>query len=69
MSSNLRKAVILARGLGKRMRAPDPSVPLTPEQDASAASGTKAMIDFASRPFLDYVLSGLVDAGSSRCAS
>jgi dTDP-glucose pyrophosphorylase len=63
MSSPLRKAVILARGLGKRMRAPDPAIQLTQEQAEAAASGTKAMIDFGSRPFLDYVLSGLAEAG------
>jgi dTDP-glucose pyrophosphorylase len=63
MSSTLRKAVILARGLGKRMRAPDASVPLTKEQAESAASGSKGMIDFESRPFLDYILSGVAVAG------
>ncbi len=63
MVSPTRKAVILARGLGKRMRAPDPSASLTLQQAGAAASGTKAMIEFASRPFLDYVLSGLVEAG------
>ena len=63
MSSTLRKAVILARGLGKRMRAPEPGVKLTPEQADSAASGTKGMIGFASRPFLDYILTRLAEAG------
>ncbi len=63
MSTTLRKAVILARGLGKRMRAPDPSAELSPEQAGAATSGSKAMISFASRPFLDYVLSGLAEAG------
>jgi len=53
----------LARGLGKRMRAFDPSAKLTPQQEAAASSGTKAMISFASRPFLDFVLSALADAG------
>jgi glucose-1-phosphate thymidylyltransferase len=45
------------------MRAPDPSAALTPEQAESAASGTKGMIGFAFRPFLDYILSGLAEAG------
>jgi dTDP-glucose pyrophosphorylase len=63
MSSITRKAVILARGLGKRMRAPDPSATLTQEQANSAASGAKGMIDFGSRPFFDYILSGLAEAG------
>ena len=61
--SGLKKAVILARGLGKRMRATDPSAELSPQQAVAAASGAKAMIQFSSRPFLDFVLSGLADAG------
>ena len=59
------KAVILARGLGTRMRAPGASpLPLAPEQRAAADSGTKSMIPMGDgRPFLDYVLSALADAG------
>lgn len=80
------QAVILARGLGTRMRRelengarPQPSaggVPeaatsarpsvatsgLTATQAAAAASGAKGMMPFA-RPFLDYSLSVLADAG------
>ena len=56
------KAVILARGLGKRMRAADENVNLAPEQIAAAESGVKGMIPIG-RPFLDYVLSALADAG------
>jgi len=56
------KAVILARGLGTRMRRPDETASLDPVQDAAASSGLKAMISFG-RPFLDYVLSALADAG------
>jgi dTDP-glucose pyrophosphorylase len=56
------KAVILARGLGTRMRRPDETASLDAVQDAAASSGVKAMISFG-RPFLDYVLSALADAG------
>ena len=56
------KAVVLARGLGTRMRAPDEHAGLSPEQAAAADSGIKAMIAI-DRPFLDYVLSALADAG------
>ncbi len=56
------KAVILARGLGTRMRADSPGTELDPEQASVAASGIKAMIPIG-RPFLDYVLSSLADAG------
>jgi glucose-1-phosphate thymidylyltransferase len=56
------KAVILAAGLGTRMRADDESTTLAPEQAAAAASGTKAMMPVG-RPFLDYVLASLADAG------
>jgi len=56
------KAVILARGLGTRMRREEDGVQLSAEQQAAAASGQKAMIRFG-RPFLDYVLADLADAG------
>ena len=56
------KAVVLARGLGTRMRAADDHVQLTAEQSAAADAGMKAMIAI-DRPFLDYVLSALADAG------
>lgn len=56
------KAVILARGLGTRMRAADPSAALDAKASAVADSGLKAMIPIG-RPFLDYLLSSLADAG------
>ena len=58
------KAVIMARGLGTRMRKQDESAALDSEQSAAAGAGIKAMIPIG-RPFLDYVLSGLADAGFS----
>jgi dTDP-glucose pyrophosphorylase len=57
------RAIVLARGLGTRMRAADPSVQLSPEQQRAADAGLKAMIPVNGRPFLDYILSGLADAG------
>jgi dTDP-glucose pyrophosphorylase len=62
MTGGIHKVVIPARGLGKRMRQGDPHAHLSGEQSATADSGVKAMIPFR-RPFLDYVLSGLADAG------
>jgi len=62
MTTRARKAVVLARGLGKRMRQADGMARLDPTQQAAAATGLKAMISFG-RPFLDYVLSALADAG------
>lgn len=56
------KAVVLARGLGTRMRAPDSAAALDTAAAAVADSGVKAMIPVG-RPFLDYVLSELADAG------
>jgi len=55
------RAVILARGLGTRMRSDEESTRLDASQSAVADSGMKAMIPFG-RPFLDFVLSGLADA-------
>ncbi|MBK7594428.1 MAG: NTP transferase domain-containing protein [Gemmatimonadetes bacterium] len=57
-------AVVLARGLGSRMRRPAEGVALDPRQAAAAAAGLKGMIpDDAGRPFLDHVLSSLADGG------
>jgi len=62
------KAVVLARGKGTRMRAAAGVEPrLTPEQRRAADAGVKAMIPFR-RPFLDYVLSALADAGCTEVA-
>jgi dTDP-glucose pyrophosphorylase len=57
------RALVLARGLGSRMRAPDPGAELTVAQARAADAGLKAMMPVNGRPFLDYVLSGLADAG------
>jgi glucose-1-phosphate thymidylyltransferase len=55
-------AVILAAGTGTRMRRIDGSAALTSQQRAMADSGNKALIPF-DRPFLDYSLGALADAG------
>lgn len=54
------RALVLAAGRGTRMRAPGAA--LDPMQAAAADAGLKAMIAFG-RPFLDYVLHSLADAG------
>ena len=59
------KAVILARGLGTRMKKNDNEATLDDQQAAAADTGIKAMIPVG-RPFLDYVLSALADAGYRR---
>lgn len=59
------KAVILARGLGTRMRQSDSRAALDSQQEAIAATGNKALIPIG-RPFLDYVLTLLADAGFRR---
>lgn len=56
------KAVILARGLGSRMRKEADGVELSDEQSKAASAGVKAMISVG-RPFLDHVMSALGDAG------
>ena len=55
------KIVVLARGLGTRMRA-DTGVPLDEEQQRAAVSGVKAMMPVG-RPFLDHCLTAYADAG------
>lgn len=62
------RAVVLARGLARRMRASDEDVALASAQQAAAEAGRKAMMPVggasgAARPFLDYVLGSLADAG------
>ena len=72
------KAVLLARGVGSRMKQEGPSTslgtgdaPLTPDQAAAAAAGAKGMMPIgpstslraSPRPFLDYVLHALADGG------
>lgn len=55
------RVVILARGLGTRMRKADDHAGLAADQAAAADTGLKAMIPIG-RPFLDFVLSALADA-------
>jgi glucose-1-phosphate thymidylyltransferase len=64
------KAVVLARGLGTRMREQDEAVTMAAAQADAADQGVKAMMPLDAgagadrpRPFLDYVLSALADAG------
>ena len=62
------KALVLARGLGRRMRE-GAAVELRSDQAAAADAGVKAMMplgrdgDPVARPFLDFVLSAIADAG------
>jgi len=68
----LDSAVILAAGLGTRMRRADADAGLTDAEAAVADRGVKAMLPIGQaaverdRPFLDYVLSALADAGFGR---
>ena len=55
-------AVILARGLGTRMRRAGDAEGVDVEQSRVADTGVKAMIPIG-RPFLDFVVSALADAG------
>ena len=56
------RAVILARGLGTRMRKADGDASLEAAQAAAADTGVKGMIPIG-RPFMDYLVSALADAG------
>ena len=68
MVSVASRAVVLARGLGTRMRSSDPEAGLTDAQQRAADAGMKAMMPIGGRPFLDYVLSSVADAGLRHAA-
>jgi glucose-1-phosphate thymidylyltransferase len=60
------KAVVLARGLGTRMKAADGAARLSSDQASVADTGVKSLVPLErNRPFLDYILSALADAGCS----
>ena len=58
-------AVILAAGSGTRMQQLDVSASVTSQQASMAESGNKTLIPFE-RPFLDYSLGALAEAGFRR---
>src|SRR5438309_1755176 len=58
------KAVILARGLGTRLRRDD-GTPLDADQARTVQSGAKALVAVG-RPFIDYQLAALAEAGLRR---
>jgi dTDP-glucose pyrophosphorylase len=64
MGSSVDKVVIMARGLGTRMRRAATG-DLVARQAAVADTGVKALIPI-DRPFLDYVLTAVAAAGYSR---
>ena len=61
----LTKAVLLAAGQSSRMRRNDANASVSAAQAAAVASGVKALIPI-DRPFLDYVLTSVADAGYQR---
>ena len=65
MPTQTDKAVVLAAGLGTRMRKTDSGAGLDAAQAAVADTGVKALIPI-DRPFLDYVLHVLAEAGYRR---
>lgn len=56
------RAVVLARGLGSRMREQDAGALLSAEQHRAADAGLKALMPINGHPFLAYVLSAIADA-------
>lgn len=65
MTAGPMTSVVLARGLGRRMREADAGAALGADQDRAAAGGQKGMMPVgeSGRPFLDYLLSALAEAG------
>jgi dTDP-glucose pyrophosphorylase len=58
------KVVVLAAGLGTRMRREDEGARLDAEQEAIAETGVKGLMPMRERrPFLDYVLHEVAEAG------
>ncbi|MFN9087872.1 MAG: sugar phosphate nucleotidyltransferase [Gemmatimonadaceae bacterium] len=58
----IRTAVIMAAGLGTRMRQADDGAALNASQSVDADAGVQGLIPIR-RPVLEYVLSALADAG------
>jgi len=58
----MKKAVIMAAGQGKRMQQKVEDISVNENQAKIADTGIKALIPI-DRPFLDYVISALADAG------
>ncbi len=61
-----RTALVLARGLGTRMRAASDASGMTAAQAAAAASGYKALMPIGEHRLIDYSMSALADAGIER---
>ncbi len=61
----IEKAVILAGGLGKRMQEPAPSALDAPTNEL-ASKGLKSFIPIGGRPFLDYSIGTLMEAGYTK---
>lgn len=66
-SNNITKAVILARGLGTRMRAEDSAVSLDSAQEAAASAGLKTLVPIADgKTLLDFIFENLDAAGFTK---
>lgn len=61
-----RTALVLARGLGTRMRAAGDDSTMTAAQAAAAACGYKALMPISEHRLIDYAMSALADAGIER---
>lgn len=59
----VKKAVVLARGLGTRMQKEREGVELDDESDRIARQGLKTLIPVRGRPFLDFIIASLLTAG------
>jgi dTDP-glucose pyrophosphorylase len=62
------RAVVLARGAGSRMKRADDRAGLDEAQQRAADAGLKAMMPMGGRPFLDFVIGSLADAGYTEVA-
>lgn len=63
-SGYTQKAIVLAAGLGTRMQRSAEAAGVSSETDHAARIGLKGMIHLHGRPFLDYQIQNLIDAGA-----
>jgi glucose-1-phosphate thymidylyltransferase len=63
MANTIKRAVILAAGLGTRMQRKDLKILLDAETERLASEGAKGLINISGRPFIDYCVDQFLQVG------